>query len=232
MPNTGARVRATTTEAGLEAAEQAGGGHPPTLGVLLAGGQGRRMGGADKGFIRVGERTILERIVARLAPSCAGLIINANGEPARFAGLGLPVVPDPIAGYAGPLAGILAALEWAAAERPDLAWIVTVSTDSPFLPRDLVARLHAARAAAGMPLACAASGGRTHPPIGLWPVSLRADLRRALTEEGERKIDRWTARHGVAVAEWPTDPLDPFFNVNTPEDAAIAQSLAARFPAA
>lgn len=216
----------------MDAGRGEGGDHPPTLGVLLAGGQGRRMGGADKGLVRVGEQTILERIVARLAPRCAGLIINANGEPARFGALGLPVVPDPIAGYAGPLAGVLAGLEWAAAERPDLAWIVTVSTDSPFLPRDLVARLHAARAAAGTPLACAASGGRTHPPIGLWPISLRADLRRALTEEGERKIDRWTARHGVAVAEWPTEPLDPFFNVNTPEDAAIAQSLAARFPAA
>ncbi|MCS6855727.1 MAG: molybdenum cofactor guanylyltransferase MobA [Elioraea sp.] len=207
-------------------------GHPPTLGVLLAGGQGRRMGGVDKGLLRIGEETILARIVARLAPSCAGLIVNANGEPSRFAALGLPVVPDPVEGYAGPLAGVLAALEWASERRPDLAWVVTVSTDSPFLPRDLVPRLHAARAAAGTPLACAASGGRMHPPIGLWPISLRADLRRALTEEGERKIDRWTARHGVAVAEWPTDPLDPFFNVNTPEDAAIAQSLAVRFPQA
>ncbi len=216
----------------MDVAEHACPGHPPTLGVLLAGGQGRRMGGADKGLIRIGDQTILQRIVARLAPSCAGLIINANGEPARFSALGLPVVADPIAGHAGPLAGILAALEWAADHRPELAWVVTVPTDSPFLPRDLVARLHAARAEAGSLLACAASAGRTHPPIGLWPVALRQDLRRALTVEGERKIDRWTARHGIAVAEWPTDPFDPFFNVNTPEDAALAQSLAARFPAA
>lgn len=216
----------------MDATAHAAGDHPPTLGVLLAGGLGRRMGGADKGLIRIGDQTILQRIVARLAPSCAGLIINANGEPARFSALRLPVVADPIAGHAGPLAGILAALEWAADHRPDLAWVVTVSTDSPFLPRDLVGRLHAARAEAGTFLACTASAGRTHPPIGLWPVALREDLRRAVVEEGERKIDRWTARHGIAVAEWPTDPLDPFFNVNTPEDAALAQSLASRFPAA
>ncbi len=216
----------------MDAAVRASGDPPPTLGVLLAGGQGRRMGGADKGLLRIGEETILQRIVRRLSPTCAGLIINANGEPARFASLGLPVVADSISGYPGPLAGILAGLEWAADHRPDLAWIVTVSTDSPFLPHDLVARLHAARVEAGTSLACASSAGRTHPPIGLWPVALREDLRRAMVEEGERKIDRWTARHGIAVAEWPIHPLDPFFNVNTPEDAALAQSLAARFPAA
>jgi len=215
----------TTTERWWEAA-----GFPPTLGVLLAGGQGRRMGGADKGLIPVGGEPIISRIVSRLAPSCAALVVNANGDPARFRRFGLPVVRDPIPGHVGPLAGILAALEWAASHRPDLAWVVSVSTDCPFLPRDLAGRLHDAREAAGTLLACAASAGRTHPPIGLWPVALRKDLHCALTEEGERKIDRWTARHGVAIAEWPTDPIDPFFNVNTPDDAVLADALACRYP--
>lgn len=205
---------------------------PATLGVLLAGGQARRMGGGDKGMKRVGGETILARTIARIAPSCACLVINANGDPARFAGFGLAVVADGVDGFAGPLAGILAALDWAAANRPELHWVASVPTDCPFLPRDLVPRLHAAREAAAVPLACAASDGQAHPPIGLWPVALREDLRRALVVEGERKIDRWTARHGVAIAAWPTAPLDPFFNANTPDDLATAERLAAQHPRA
>jgi molybdopterin-guanine dinucleotide biosynthesis protein A len=203
---------------------------PPTLGVLLAGGQARRMGGGDKGMRTIGGLPILARVIQRLASQCAGLILNANGDPARFAATGLPVVPDTVGGFAGPLAGILAALEWTAAHRPDLAWVVSAPTDCPFLPRTLVAALHEARAAAGVPLACARSGGQAHPVVGLWPVSLAADLRHALTVEGERKIDRWTARHGIAHADWPAEPADPFFNVNTPEDLAAAEALAARLP--
>lgn len=206
--------------------------HPPTLGVLLAGGQSRRMGGGDKGLRHVGGETILARIIARIGPCCAGLVINANGDPARFSGFGLAVVADGVAGFAGPLAGILAALDWTAANHPGLGWVVSVPTDCPFLPRDLVGRLHAARQAANAPLACAASDGRAHPPIGLWPVALREDLRHALLVEGERKIDRWTARHGVALAEWPTKPIDPFFNANTPDDLARAETLAALYPQA
>lgn len=219
MPGTGARDRVTRTEL------------PPTLGVLLAGGLARRMGGGDKGLKRIGGETIIARVIARLGPQCAGLIVNANGDPARLAFLDLPVVPDDVPGFAGPLAGVLAALDWAAHAVPDIAWVVSAPTDCPFLPRDLVARLHRVRVQAGVPLACARSAGRTHPPIGLWPVGLRADLRRALVVENERKIDRWTARHGIACADWDSVPVDPFFNANTPEDLAEAEALVAAHPA-
>ena len=201
-------------------------GGPPTLGVLLAGGLARRMGGGDKPLQRIGGRTILERAIERLRPQCDALILNANGDPARFAATGLPIVPDDVLGFAGPLAGILAALDWAARNRPGIEWVASAAADSPFLPRDLVSRLHAARAAAGVPLACAASGGQAHPVNALWPVALREDLRHALVVEDLRKIDRWTARHGIAHADWPIAPVDPFFNANTPEDIAVAERLA------
>jgi molybdenum cofactor guanylyltransferase len=200
---------------------------PATYGLVLAGGLARRMGGGDKGLIRIGGTTILERALARVGPQCAGLVINANGDPARFARFGPPVVADDVAGFAGPLAGILAGLDWLAANAPAIGWLASVPGDCPFLPRDLVRRLHAARAAAGVPLACAKSGDWRHPVVGLWPVDLRADLRRTLVDEGLRKIEMWTARHGVALAEWPAAPVDPFFNVNTPEDAEQAQRFAA-----
>lgn len=200
---------------------------PATYGLVLAGGLARRMGGGDKGLIRIGEATILERALARVGPQCAGVIINANGDPARFAPFRLPVVADDVAGFAGPLAGILAGLDWLAANAPAIGWLASVPGDCPFLPRDLVRRLHAARFAAGLPLACAKSGDWRHPVVGLWAVELRADLRRAVVVEGLRKIEVWTARHGVALAEWPSEPVDPFFNVNTPEDAAQAQRFAA-----
>jgi molybdenum cofactor guanylyltransferase len=200
---------------------------PGTYGLVLAGGLARRMGGGDKGLIRIGGATILERALARLGPQCDGVVINANGDPARLARFALPVVADDIEGFAGPLAGILAGLDWLAANAPGIEWLASVPGDCPFLPRDLVRRLHAARAAAGVPLACATSGEWRHPVVGLWPVDLRADLRRAVTAEGLRKIEVWTARHGVALAEWPAEPVDPFFNVNTPEDAAQAQQFAA-----
>ena len=198
------------------------------LGVVLAGGLARRMGGGDKARLRIGGRTILERVLARLKPQCAALILNANGDPARFADTGLAVVPDSIPDFAGPLAGILAGLDWAARKAPDIADIVSVPGDCPFLPEDLVARLSAARGREGAPLACARSGEWRHPVVGLWPVALRGDLRHALVAEGLRKIEAWTARHGVAVADWPAAPIDPFFNINTPEDAAEAERIAAR----
>jgi molybdenum cofactor guanylyltransferase len=198
------------------------------LGVVLAGGLARRMGGGDKARIRIGGKTILERVLARLAPQCSAVIINANGDPARFADTGLPVVPDSVPDFVGPLAGILAGLDWAAVHAPAVADVVSTPGDCPFLPTDLVARLTAARRAAGLPLACARSGEWRHPVLGLWPVALRHDLRRALVEEGQRKIEVWTARHGVAIADWPATPVDPFFNVNTPEDAAEAERTAAQ----
>jgi len=154
-------------------------------------------------------------------------VLNANGNPARFASFDLPVVADSVPDFAGPLAGILAGLDWVAANRPRAEWMVSVPGDCPFLPRDLVARLHAARITEGKPLACAHSGDWRHPVVGLWHVELREDLRHAITVEDLRKIEVWTARHGVALADWPTEPVDPFFNVNTPEDVEMATQLAA-----
>jgi len=199
----------------------------PILGLVLAGGLARRMSGADKALVKVGGRTMLDRVVARLAPQCDGLILSANGDPARFATFGLPVVADSVEGFAGPLAGVLAALDWAAANRPGVAWVASAAGDSPFAPRDLVARLRAAAMAENAELAVAASGGRAHPTSGLWPVALRDELRRALVVENCRKVDRWTARYRLATVAWPTAPFDPFFNVNTPEDLAEAERLAA-----
>jgi molybdenum cofactor guanylyltransferase len=202
--------------------------HSPILGLVLAGGLARRMGGGDKTRIRIGGKTILERVLARLKPQCAAVILNANGDPARFADTGLPVVPDTVPDFAGPLAGILAGLDWAAAHVPAIADVASVPGDCPFLPADLVARLSAARQAAGVPLACARSGDWRHPVVGLWPVALREDLRKALVEENMHKIESWTARHGIAIGDWPATPVDPFFNVNTPADAAEAERIAAQ----
>ncbi len=202
-------------------------GFPPTPGVVLAGGLARRMGGGDKPMRMIGGRTILERVIARLAPQCDGLVLNANGDPARFAGFGLPVIPDSVADFPGPLAGILAGLDWAAANRPDIRWVLSVAADCPFLPRDLVARLHRARADESAQLAVAASDGQSHPVIGLWDVALREELRHALAVEDLRKAGRWIARYRLATVTWPAAPLDPFFNANTTEDIAEAERLAA-----
>jgi molybdenum cofactor guanylyltransferase len=201
---------------------------PSTPGVLLAGGLARRMGGGDKPIRQIGGRTILERVIARLAPQCDGLILNANGDPARFARFGLPVIADTVENFPGPLAGILAALDWAAAARPEAEWVLSAAADCPFLPRDLVARLHRARADENAELAVAASDGQSHPVIGLWRVDLRAALRHALVVEDIRRIDRWTARYRLATVEWPVDPLDPFFNANTMDDIDAAERLAER----
>jgi molybdopterin-guanine dinucleotide biosynthesis protein A len=197
-----------------------------TLAVVLAGGLARRMGGGDKPLRLLRGRPLLDHLLQRLAPQVPRVILNANGDPARFAAYGLPVVADGLPDHPGPLAGILAALDHAASHHPDLPWVVSVTGDAPFIPADLVARLHATREAAGVPLSCARSAGQTHPPIGLWPVALREALRTALLE-GERKIDRWTARHGCAHADWPALPFDPFFNANAPEDLAEAERLLA-----
>ena len=199
---------------------------PSTLGLVLAGGLARRMGGGDKARIRIGGTTILQRVLACLTPQCSRLIINANGDPARFADTGLTVVEDSVPDFAGPLAGILAGLDWMAANAPQSEWLASAPGDCPFLPRDLVGRLHEARMAAGAQLACARSGAWRHPTIGLWPVALRDDLRKALRNEGLHKIELWTARHGVGYADWPAEPIDPFFNVNTPDDAAKAEAIA------
>jgi molybdopterin-guanine dinucleotide biosynthesis protein A len=201
---------------------------PSTLGLVLAGGLARRMGGGDKALIEIGGVSILDRVLAVLSAQCTGIIINANGDPGRFADTGCPVIPDNVPDYPGPLAGILAGLDWLAAQDNDVEWIVSVPGDCPFLPDDMVERLHQARrkTGTGVPLACARSGEWRHPTVGLWPLALRQDLRKALVEEGLRKIEVWTGRHGIAIADWPDQPIDPFFNINTPEDAARAERIA------
>ena len=198
---------------------------PP--GVVLAGGLARRMGGGDKPLREIGGRTILARVIARLEPQCECLVINANSDPRPFASFGLPVIADGVQDYPGPLAGILAALDWAAANRPDAAWILSAPGDCPFLPRDLVARLSRTLIADNAELAIAASQGQSHPVIGLWNVALRDALRRALVVEGLRKVGQWTARYRLATVTWPAEPLDPFFNANTVDDLAEGERLAA-----
>ncbi len=196
-----------------------------TVGLLLAGGQSRRMGGGDKALRLLGGVPLLDRVVARLRPQVEALVLNANGDPARFARYGLPVVADSVPGFAGPLAGVLAGLDWAAAHHPGCAFVASVATDAPFLPADLVIRLRQKLDETGAELACAASGGRDHPVFGLWPVRLRDELRRALVEEGVRKIDLWTGRYRLATVPFSVDPVDPFFNANRPEDLSAAAAL-------
>ncbi|MGH7015239.1 MAG: molybdenum cofactor guanylyltransferase MobA [Stellaceae bacterium] len=186
-------------------------------GVLLAGGLSRRMGGGDKSLRVMAGATILARVIARARPQVTALVLNANGDPARFAEFSLPVVSDSIPDFAGPLAGVLAGLDWAQSHVAGATHVASFATDAPFLPTDLVMRLADAVSDGRHDLACAASNGRSHPVFGLWPLGFRADLRAALNS-GLRKVDQWTARHRLAVVEFPAQPHDPFFNTNTPKD--------------
>ena len=197
------------------------------VGLLLAGGQSRRMGGGDKALRPLGGRPLLDHVIERLRPQVAAMLLNANGDPSRFAGFGLPVVPDSVPDFAGPLAGVLAGLDWATANRPDCEWVVSVPTDAPFLPRDLVARLVAGMQAAGAELACAASGGQPHPVVGLWPLRLREALRHAVVAEEIRKVDTWTGRYRLSRVPFveETAGVDPFFNANRPDDFERAAAL-------
>lgn len=185
-------------------------------GLILAGGLSRRMGGGDKPLVAVGGQTLLERTIARLRPQVGELLLNANGDPARFAGFGLEVAADVVDGYGGPLVGVLTGLEWARAKGA--RWVASAASDTPLFPADLVSRMVAAVAAEGADMAMAISGGRSHPVFALWPVALAEDLRRAVVDDGVRKIEAFTDQYRVAKVEWPLRPFDPFFNVNTPED--------------
>ncbi len=207
-----------------------------TLGIILAGGLATRMGGGDKGLLQLGQKSLLAHVIDRLGPQVDGLALNANGDPERFADLGLPVLADTIEGFAGPLAGVLAGLDWAAGQGADR--IVTAAADTPFFPRDLVERLVQASQGQTHPLVLATtprtgdealkSGGgkrvNRHPTFGLWPVALRDDLRAALND-GLRKVVLWTDRHEGREALFPADPFDPFFNVNTPDDLELAHKM-------
>lgn len=190
------------------------------MGVILAGGQATRMGGGDKGLLPLGGGTILGHVVARLEPQVAGLALNANGDADRFADFGLPVVSDSVAGFAGPLSGVLAGLDWAA--QQGASHIVTAAADTPFFPCDLVPQLMLAAQNAGTDIALARTPDGRHPTFGLWPTELREDLRAAL-HGGLRKVVMWTDRHGGTTALFPDDKA--FFNVNTPEDLATAQAM-------
>lgn len=194
------------------------------IGIILAGGLARRMGGGDKPLVEIEDRPILQLVIDRLKPQCAALAINANGDPARFSSFGLPVVADSIADFAGPLAGVLAGMDFAAANG--VAHVLSAPGDTPFLPADLLSRLQTAQRRTGAKIAVAASNGRTHHAVALWPVALREDLRRALVEEGERKVSAFIGRFANVAVEWPVEPYDPFFNVNSPEDLARAAAIA------
>jgi molybdenum cofactor guanylyltransferase len=197
------------------------------VGVLLAGGLSRRMGGGDKCLRFLGGQTILSHVAAIAQRQVAALALNANGDPDRFRDVGLPIIPDVIEGNVGPLAGILTGMEWAASAHPDCEWLASFPTDAPFTPRDLVARLLKVISDSGAEMACATSGGRDHPVIGLWPVSLRHDLRKALCEEDIRKVDLWTGRYRLARVPYAVEPFDPFFNTNRPDDLTAAESILA-----
>ncbi len=192
--------------------------------VLLAGGLARRMGGGDKPLRLLGGRPLLDHVLGRIRPQVRAVALNANGEASRFAAWDLPVLPDTLPDNPGPLAGVLAGMRWAAALGA--ADVLSVPADTPFLPVDLVARLEAARRAAGVPIACAASLGRSHPVAALWPAAL-ADALEAALLAGMRKIDRWTATQGVVSASFAEAGDDPFFNVNSPEELETAERLLA-----
>ena len=195
---------------------------PRVAGIVLAGGLSRRMGGGDKALRTLGGRTILDRVIARAAPQVEVLALNANGDPGRFAATGLAVVPDTVEGFPGPLAGVLAGLEWA--REQGCGHVATFACDAPFLPADLVSRLRRAVEENGADIASARSDGREHPVFALWPVALTDALRTAVVEEGVRKVDVWTARYRLVHAEFDAVPVDPFFNVNRPEDIEAAEA--------
>jgi len=198
----------------------------PITGVLLAGGLGRRMGGGDKPLKSLGGRPILELVVERARPQVDTLVLNINGDAGRFSAYGLSIAADVIDGYAGPLAGILTGMEWSQSQIPDARWMVSFATDAPFFPRDLVARLIGEAEKTGAEMACARSNDRTHPVFALWPIRLADELRRAMMNEDMRKIDRWTERYTIAHVDFkcPEAEIDPFFNINRPEDLTEAAS--------
>src|SRR5580700_6639650 len=195
------------------------------MAVVLAGGLARRMGGGDKCLKLLADRPILAHVLERLDGQAERILLNANGDPARFAPWGVPVATDVVTGFGGPLVGVLTALEWAAAHAPEITDVVSVPADGPFLPRDLVRRLVDARTGADAVLAQAASNGRPNPVVGLWPVALAAELRRAVVEEGIAKVDAWAGRFSLATVEFEAARIDPFFNANTQEDLVEAERL-------
>jgi len=198
------------------------------LGVILAGGLARRMGGGDKSLLSLGASSrVLDQVIARLGAQVDQMVLNANGDPERFDEFGLPVVADSLDGFLGPLAGVLAGLDYAADHGFD--HIVSVAADTPFFPTDLVSALETASKHMDVPIALAATkieGGNTvrHPTFGLWHVALREDLRSAW-QDGLRKVVLWTDQHGAETHVFDSGEIDPFFNINTPEDLELANKM-------
>jgi len=194
------------------------------LGILLAGGKSRRMGGGDKCLLNLGHKTILQHVIDRAAPQVDRLLLNANGDPNRFQKYNLAISSDSIDDFAGPLAGVLTGLDWAIEHMPSCKWVVTFPTDTPFFPKNLVSRLFDSVSNGRGTLACAASGFRNHPAFGIWPVHLRDALKIALVDEGVRKVDEWTNRYNLNTVAFESSGIDPFFNVNRLEDLQLAES--------
>jgi len=199
-------------------------GSDSCIGILLAGGLARRMGGGDKPLEKLGGIALLAHAAAALRPQCRSLVLSANSDPERFACFDLPCVADDLAGREGPLAGILSCLDWIAARYPEVPIALSAPADTPFLPSDLFARLARARQS-GASIACASSGSRLHPAVALWPVALRGELRRALVDDQVRKVETFIRNYSLAIVDWPIEPYDPFFNINEPKDLETAQAI-------
>ena len=194
------------------------------VGILLAGGKSRRMGGGDKCLLRMGGKTILQHAIDRATPQVGNLILNINGDPDRFSHYNLNIVSDDIGNFAGPLAGVLTGMHWVKENHPECKWIVTFPTDTPFFPMDLASQLYDAVSDNKAELACAASGGRHHPVFGIWPVNLFAALKVAMIDNGVRKIDDWTSDYNLKTVKFEFRKIDPFFNINRPEDFQYAET--------
>lgn len=197
----------------------------PIVGIVLAGGRSRRMGGGDKSFALLAGRPLVAHVVARLAPQVTAIVVSANGSPVKYASLDLPVVADTVAGFAGPLAGFLAGMEWTRANVPEAVHVATVAADTPFFPTDLVARLSAVAGPEGM--AVARTKGRNHPVFALLPVSATGDINRFIAAGGSLKVADWLARYDFMAVDFDegASGFDPFFNINTPEDLATAETM-------
>jgi molybdopterin-guanine dinucleotide biosynthesis protein A len=197
-------------------------------GIILAGGRGLRLGGANKSFLKLAGRPLLAHVIARAKPQVDALIVNANTDHDAFAAFGLPVVPDCMPGFLGPLAGILAGLAWTKSNHPEAEWLATFPNDCPFFPEDLVARLIAAARAEKALVASAASAGRHHPVFAVWSTAIHATPEEIFKEKGVRRVDAGLALFSNTKVEFRVQGVDPFFNVNTPEDLAAAERLVSR----
>lgn len=194
-------------------------------GVVLAGGLSRRMVSGDKALRDLGGRSLLQHVITRATPQVNQLILNTNSEAVSFSEYNLPIVPDQLKGYAGPLAGLSTAMEWSKSHRPGAEWLASFACDTPFFPMELVQRLHQAATQQKAQIALAKSADRSHPVFGLWSLSLADELRHAITDEGLRKVGEWVMRYSSVYVEFSTEPFDPFFNINTPADMATAEHL-------